>query len=512
MPEPDRGGRTARVGHLGGDGALPDELVEAELVGAQLARHLRGRAEGVAGGPDRLVRLLRVLGLRRVQPRPLRHELGAVELRGLPAGSAQRLLRQVHGVGTHVGDVAVLVQPLRHPHRLARREAQLAAGLLLQGRRRERGRGLARVGLLLDAPHREARLREPVDEGDRRGLVEVGHTRGTGGRRQRAAVVEVTADRDAGPVDGHQPGGELPSAGLLGRRLREGAGDVPVGRGPEGHALALAFDHEPGRHRLHPPGGQPRSHLPPQHRRHLVAVQAVEDAAGLLGVDETLVEVAGVLQGALDGLAGDLVEDHAPHGHLRLQHLEQVPGDGLALAILVRGEVELVCVPQGALQLADHLLLVGVDDVVGLEAVVDVDGELAERTLLHVRGQLARLREVTDVAAAGLDLELRAEVARDGARLRRRLDDDEPPAGGRLARGHGCRASPGRACSNGRSNRLLNGGAWKGAGATAGALAAARTPHPGAGRGTRRRASTVTPSARPRVHRPQAARRREHSQ
>src|SRR5690606_20827662 len=54
--EADRGGRAARVGHLRGDRALPDEVVELELVRGELARDLLGGAEGVARGADRLVR------------------------------------------------------------------------------------------------------------------------------------------------------------------------------------------------------------------------------------------------------------------------------------------------------------------------------------------------------------------------------------------------------------------------------------------------------------------------
>ena len=53
----------ARVGHLRGDRPLPDQVVERGLVALELAPHLVGRAEAVAGGPDRLVRLLRVLDL-----------------------------------------------------------------------------------------------------------------------------------------------------------------------------------------------------------------------------------------------------------------------------------------------------------------------------------------------------------------------------------------------------------------------------------------------------------------
>ena len=67
-------------------------------------------------------------------------------------------------------------------------------------------------------------------------------------------------------------------------------------------------------------------------------------------------------------------------GHLRLQHLEHVPADRLALAILVGREDELVGVLQRLLQLGDDLLLVGVHDVHDVEVVVGVDaGEPAVR-------------------------------------------------------------------------------------------------------------------------------------
>ena len=71
-----------------------------------------------------------------------------------------------------------------------------------------------------------------------------------------------------------------------------------------------------------------------------------------------------------------------------------------------------------------------VDDVVRLEPVLDVDRELAERALLHLRRQLGRLEEVTDVADAGLDLVAVAEVPGDRACLGRRLHDDELAGGG----------------------------------------------------------------------------------
>ena len=81
--EPHRDGLAAGVGHLRGDGALPDQLVERELVAAELAGQLSGRAERVTGRADRLVRLLRVLDLALVAARHVRHVLRAVDLAGL---------------------------------------------------------------------------------------------------------------------------------------------------------------------------------------------------------------------------------------------------------------------------------------------------------------------------------------------------------------------------------------------------------------------------------------------
>ena len=109
-----------------------------------------GGGERVAGGPDGLVGLLRVLHLAGVLPRRRVHVLLAVELAGLVARGVDGRLRQRRRVGTHIGDVAVLVQPLRDAHRALGGEPQLAAGLLLQRRGHERRVRPAGVGLLLD--------------------------------------------------------------------------------------------------------------------------------------------------------------------------------------------------------------------------------------------------------------------------------------------------------------------------------------------------------------------------
>src|SRR5699024_8313794 len=84
----DGGGGALRVGHLRGDGALTDQLVEAELVAGELPGDVRRGAEVVAGGADRLVRLLRGLRLVRVDAGPGRHGPGAGAVGGRGAAGA----------------------------------------------------------------------------------------------------------------------------------------------------------------------------------------------------------------------------------------------------------------------------------------------------------------------------------------------------------------------------------------------------------------------------------------
>ena len=131
-----------RIGHLRGDRALPDEVVEAGLV-AREPQFLGGGHAG-AGRPDGLVRLLGSLGLG-VELLGLGREiLVAVAVHDGGTNRTDRLLREVGRVGTHVGDVTVLVELLRGRHRARRRHAELAVGLLLH-----RAGGEGRIGRVL---------------------------------------------------------------------------------------------------------------------------------------------------------------------------------------------------------------------------------------------------------------------------------------------------------------------------------------------------------------------------
>jgi hypothetical protein len=170
---------------------------------------------------------------------------------------------------------------------------------------------------------------------------------------------------------------------------------------------------------------EPRHHLLPEHRRDLEPVEPVEDAARLLRVDEPLVDVPRLREGPLDRVFRDLVEHHATHRDLRLEHLAQVPGDRLALAVLVGREQELVRGSELLPEVRHDTLLVGVEDVERLEPVLDVHAERAEPRLVALLDVRRPLRQVADVADARLHDEVAAEIAGDRARLGGRFDDDE---------------------------------------------------------------------------------------
>ena len=102
------------------------------------------------------------------------------------------------------------------------------------------------------------------------------------------------------------------------------------------------------------------------------------------------------------------------NGNLGLEHLEQVPGDRFTFAVLISCEVELVGILESLLELGHRLLGVLGDDVIGLEVVFDVDCELAEGSLFHVRRKLAGLGQVTDVTDRCEHLVVVAQVLTNG--------------------------------------------------------------------------------------------------
>ena len=408
---PHRDALPARLRHLAGHGALPDQLVETQLVGFELALELARRLEH-ARRADRLVRLLRVLHLGLVLAR-LRGEvlLAVLRLDGV-ADVPDRRIGERGRVGAHVGDVPVLVEPLRDLHGAPRAEAQLAVGLLLQRRGGERRRRVGGVRLRLDrvdleltgaqALDQRARLvleQEPRCLGVDR-LVAV-RSRADAGLELAGGGVEVAAGDQPLARERHQLGVER-LAGLGG----EGRAQVPERRAHETLALARALDHQFHGDRLHATGREARADLAPQDGRDLVAVEAVEEAAGLLRLDQPLVELARIGERGPDRFARDLVEDQAALRDLRFEHLHQVPTDRLAFAVFVGGEIEDVGFVERLFELRDLFLLFGGNDVHRGEVVFDVDPEPRPGLALLLGRDLGRrVREIADVADRRLDLE-----------------------------------------------------------------------------------------------------------
>lgn len=84
------------------------------------------------------------------------------------------------------------------------------------------------------------------------------------------------------------------------------------------------------------------------------------------------------------------MEDHPLDRDVRLEGFQQVPGDGLALAVTIGGQIEFVDVLEEALELADGALLLRADDVERLEVGVDVDSEPGPRLGLELGGHVGR--------------------------------------------------------------------------------------------------------------------------
>ena len=232
--------------------------------------------------------------------------------------------------------------------------------------------------------------------------------------------VEVAAFGDPSIVHVDQRGAERLRV-RVGVRGEERALEVVPLPGAERHARPLALHDHPHRDALDTARGRglPAPEHTPQDRRRLPPDEPVEDAPGLLRLDELHVEVTWMFERLADRVRRDLVEHHPLHRDLRVEHLEHVPPDGLALAVLVGREDELVGALQRALQLGDDLLLGRVHDVHDVEVVVRVDAGQAAVGLDLLRALGLQLllvaRQVADVPDARHHrVIIRAEVARDG--------------------------------------------------------------------------------------------------
>ena len=418
---------TGCVCHLAGKRALPDQRVQFELVGRHFACDFRRVTEFRARRPDAFVGFLRACRLCGILFRRIRQIVFAEMLDDRFACGCDRLLRQRHRIGTHVGDIAVFVQSLRRTHGLTRAHAETIAGGLLQGGRGKRWNRTATVRLGF---HRRDSKRCKFQCLSNRGslrLVQLHDLILRTGRSQLAIGAEILGTSQTTATQRHHTRIERNIIAIGIRRLQR-CGDIPIRGTHERHTLALALHDQTRGDGLHTARGKTRPNLAPQHRRKLIAVQAVQNTAGFLGVDHVVVNVASIVKRRFDGFLRDFVEHHALNRHFRLERLYQMPGDGLSLAILIGCEVQGVGFFQRAFQLGHGFLLVAVDDVVRLESVFHVNAELAEFGFVGGR-HLARLRKISNMADRGHHRIFGAQIPTDFLGLGGRLHNHELAAG-----------------------------------------------------------------------------------
>ena len=297
------------------------------------------------------MRLLGIFGFRLILPRCGRDVAAAVIRTDHAARGSERFLGDVHAVGSHIGDEAdgfafdvhAFIEPLRDAHRMRRRETEFAARLLLQGRSGEWGRGVAPGRLGFDRAHRERRVLQRLFE-----------RFGFGSRADIETLDLLSIGADKARLE------------HVAARRGERGHQRPIFARHEFFDFQLAVANQAQRHRLHASGRARARQLAPQHRREREADQIIEGAAREIGVDQGRVDLARVLHRVEHGLLGDRVEHHAFH-HLLLErvllleHLQHMPGNGLALAVGVGGEDQLVGAFEGVGYVVEALLGLGID-------------------------------------------------------------------------------------------------------------------------------------------------------
>ncbi|VTR68200.1 hypothetical protein DESC_70040 [Desulfosarcina cetonica] len=374
------------LGHLRRHEALPDHRVQGQLVLGKVGFHLfRGMVDRC--GSDGLVGILSLV----LVFEKTRLAIGIVlaELLGDQGqGFLGGLVGDARGVGSHVGDqtdgftrteIDALVQLLGHHHGFFGGETQLADRFLLQFAGDEGRQGIALGGAFDDlVDHEGGGLQIPEDRlggglvGDLDFFASLAHQ--LGGEGRRALAFQVGRDR---PVFD---------------RFEDLDGPFTIADDAHGHGL-------------HAAGTESAFDLAPQERRNLVTHQTVQDAAGLLGFVLVAIQVLGGLHGFENGPFGQFVEeDPMEPAALLLEHLGRVPGDGLALAVRVGGQVNVHAVAGRGFELVEDLGLARDGPVVGREILFDIDAQVFTGQIL-------------DMPDGGGDIVVVAQIFFDGSDL-----------------------------------------------------------------------------------------------
>ncbi len=201
-----------------------------------------------------------------------------------------------------------------------------------------------------------------------------------------------------------------------GRRIGAGAQpdiDCPVFLLFESVDFFFALADQPQGDRLHPSCAEARSHFLPQKRRDHVPDEPVEDAPCLLGLIKLSVEFVRLYEGFHDRLARKLVEKNSSNRFFRVADLfGDMPGDRLSFPVRIGPQIDGIGPRGGLSEFLDYFLLPAQDLVLRFEFPIEVDSQL-------IAGK------VLDMADAGFNDEVLAQIALEGPRLGGRFDNQK---------------------------------------------------------------------------------------
>ncbi len=307
------------VGHLAGKKALPDEPVQLILIRRQAVFDLVRRKAWVCG-TDRLVAVLRI-GTRFV----VTGGFGKIFFAPAPAdilcSRLNRFFGDPEGVGAHIGykagrpeafDLDALIQFLCRTHGPARLKTEFAGCLLLHGGCGKRRNGRTAARPLFHIGHGVFSILQIGEDAVRFFLI---------GNFYFTVFIAV------------QRGGK----DLTGAFREKFGVDRPVFFRDKSMDLLFPVNDNAYGNRLHTARRKPMADFLRKERAELVADEAVENAARLLGIDEVQVNAAGMFHSGLNTAFCYFIERHAVLVfRIQPEDIGKMPGNGFALAVGVR--------------------------------------------------------------------------------------------------------------------------------------------------------------------------------
>ena len=229
--------------------------------------------------------------------------------------------------------------------------------------------------------------------------------------------------------------------------------NLPIFLGYKRADVPLSLHNQTHRDRLNPACRQPACDLGPQQWTHFEADYPVKKAPRLLGVHARHIYYSRLLESVLNGLFGDLIEDHpVVTAGVPADRFLQMPGYRLTLSIEVSREIDGVAVLGKLFQLTHHFLFTGQNLVASLPTIIGVnthppnqllslftglitrflvrrhfagDGSLSRPLPRVCRLGTSRGGQIANMANARLHNEILAEIFVNGFRLGGRLHYDQ---------------------------------------------------------------------------------------